>query len=683
MITTEGGVDRPAWQALLGLIPGLLVLGFVANLTMLVSPIFMMQLLDRVVPSGNMATLGLLMMIAILFIAMGAVIEAKRMRIVKEAGLWTEARSGHEGLANPSFVQKLRMSGSASAVLAVLDTPWLTVFATALFILSPYFLILVGVAIVIGPLSQCMKSPTNRVDPAADAEASIRRLNAVQGPYGGVMHIAANLRGHLADRAQAVRGALRHEGRTQEGRMRKTQLVRQVMQLSLLALGGALVSSGALSAGGMIAASLIGVKTLTLAEGSFQNFAEVKALWGAISGINSNPKEGSENNNEVPTNGALQVVALTEPQRRSGGFRLHKVEFDLAAGRTLAILGPSGSGKSSLVGFLAGIETPTLGQIRLGGVDLRRMSQAAHQSSVGVMPQMSRFDQGRIHEIISCFALDADQDQVEDAAIAAGIHNVVLGLPQGYATDLAEEGYLLSVGQMQKLALARAIYHKPKLLLLDEPNALQDSLGEQQISDALARLKAEGVTIVMVVHRIGIMWLADDVLVLDRGRVADFGPRAEVLARRSHPNRVIDLSLTPGGVQEVEDWVTHQFQREGDAALRQRAIIIATEMFNYVRLTGEVGVQRVARMSFAFEEGDRFRITIREEKNAVLNAQMSALRDRLSDRPGLAKTESEVDMALTILSHSADAWDVALDGDAAALAAVIRTVGMPEQMRVN
>lgn len=673
------------------LVPSLLVFGFFANLGMLVSPLFMMQLLDRVVPSGNMATLALLLIVAVFTIAVAAFIEARRTRLLKAIGLWAEARFLTDARATEHEVsglgfheaQSLRSPSRIASTLALFDTPWLLLFCFVLFVLSPWFLLLIAFAIVL-VCGVRLLFATNGASPGlveAEERAALETTVAL-GSLQGMMGLGK----HLSDRALVAAAEGRKKRRAHHQSTARlhahTQFLRQSSQVGMLALGGTLVSLDMLSAGGMIAASLIGSKALSLAENGVQSlpeFRETLSILAPQSEERSNePGEGIE-----ITSGSLKVDALTVPKGRTGGFRLQNVSFDLGAGQCLAVLGPSGSGKSSLLTYLSGAFAPPLGQVRLDGQDVSRIDTWIRQKMVGFMPQIPTFHHGNVFEIISCFDPNATADDVENAAIKAGVHSTILGLPNAYQTDLAKEAFLLSAGQMQRLALARALFHNPVLLLLDEPNALQDSLGEQQMADALSRVKAEGCTIIMVVHRAGIMSLADSVLVLDHGRVVDFGPRAHVLARRSNPTRTIDLPLTEGGVQDVEDWITNQFQRRGDEDIRYRAVLVGTELYNFMRANGPAGTRRSVRMQFAFTDAGACKISIREEDNSALNARVSDLKKVVGSKSWRPEDLSDGDMAMVLLAEATEALDVLGENKATELVATLNAALSQRAMRPN
>ncbi|MEO1562063.1 MAG: ATP-binding cassette domain-containing protein [Pseudomonadota bacterium] len=648
---------------ILGLLTPLLLFGLIANLGMLVSPLFMMQMLDRVVPSGNMATLAMLLLIAVAFIALGAIIDARRTQILKHTSNWVEQRVMSETQLQ-SFpndfllVSVLRHPARARSTLAILDIPWIVLFAAVLLVLHPIFgaIVAVSLIIVFGLTLWRAHLENSAVPPHAAERNWIGVLEAL-GADRDRMGLGARVLDRIklaasGDRAEAL-PKLSVLARMDAAR----NFLRQGTSLALLAAGGALVAQDALTAGGMIAASLIGTKTLSLTEAAIDSWPEFRKLKDVLQSAEAKPADASDA--VIVNEPSVSVVKLTVPKGKTGGFRLQNVSFELGAGRCLAILGPSGAGKTTLLDILSGSFPAPLGQVRLGGHDLARISAGQRHQLIGFMAQAPRFDVGTVAEIISCFEPTPSQDKIEDAAILAGVHSTVLGLPRGYVTDLKEDGHILSAGQMQRLSLARALYNQPKLLILDEPNALQDSLGEQQMADALSRIKASGVTIIMVVHRVGIMWLADDALVLDKGRVVDFGPRGHVLARRSQTNRVLDTPLTDGGVQDVEDWISNQFQRSSDTEFRYRAILVATEMYNFMRgLAGDEAAQRQVKMEFSFVDGDTCTISIREEGNDGLNARAGELKRLVTSDNWVPDDLDEIGMSMVMLSRAAETLDV-------------------------
>jgi len=661
---------------ILGLLPAFLVFGFVANLGMLVSPLFMMQMLDRVVPSGNMATLLLLLLVAVVFVVFSAIIDAKRYRILRDLGLWVEGRylDALTPKTAPNLLQDiptLQTPTRYRQLLAILDLPWAVLFAIVLFLIHPLFVVPVLVALLIAVYAEAVWGSAQS---EADSNLSKRQMNLLSvyqrlGSVRATMNLERNLLGWFTNGQGNLIAQNAKAYSTEEKNQAIKASARQLAQISLLAIGGMLVAQSELTAGGMIAASLIGSKTLSLSETAYGAWPHVPSTLGLLRTADLSAM--TELDRVEAIEGDLVVDSVTVPKGRTGGFRLQQVSFSIPAGACLAVVGAAGSGKSTLLGCLSGADTIPLGQVSLGGHDLKRLDAGQRQSAIGLVPQAPAFHFGTIAENISCFSEQSQTLAVEEAAMLAGVHSTVLGLPDGYATDLATQSYLLSAGQLQKLALARAVYHKPQLLILDEPNAHQDNLGEQQMGEALARVKASGCTIVMALHRTALLWLADQALVLDRGRVVDFGDRSSVLARRGRTNRVIDLPLTMGGVQDVEDWISGQFNRSSDIELKYRAVVVATELFNFLRTTelNQKRASRVARMTFTFIGSNGCEISIKEERDPNCTADASSF-DMTPDGKYLIDGGSNATaLSFVLLSKSADDLKLDFNDDAVALSA--------------
>jgi ATP-binding cassette, subfamily C, bacterial exporter for protease/lipase len=249
-----------------------------------------------------------------------------------------------------------------------------------------------------------------------------------------------------------------------------------------------------------------------------------------------------------------QVSAAPPGQRQA---TLHQVSFSLAAGEVLGVLGASGSGKSTLARVLVGVWPTLAGTVRLDGADIHRWNREQLGPHIGYLPQDIELFSGSIAENIARFR-EADPQKVVAAAQQAGVHELILRMPQGYDTVLGEDGTGLSGGQKQRVALARAMYDRPSLVVLDEPNSNLDTVGEAALASAIAQMKAQGSSVVLVTHRSSALAQADRLLVLNEGRLQAFGPSQDVLrALSGQSESQRDKSMaTPNGLSMSRQYQT-------------------------------------------------------------------------------------------------------------------------------
>jgi len=223
------------------------------------------------------------------------------------------------------------------------------------------------------------------------------------------------------------------------------------------------------------------------------------------------------------------------------------VSFELAPGESLAIVGPSAAGKSTLARLLVGVWHPISGAVRLDGADIRSWPRERLGPHIGYLPQNVEIFAGTVAQNIARLGT-VDSDEVIKAATRANAHEMILALPQGYDTAVGEGGALLSAGQRQRIALARALYGNPKLVVLDEPNSNLDTKGEAALADAIRLLKAEGVTLVAITHRLPLVSAVDKVMVLMHGAIEKFGTLAEVMPRTSQASDPAHAAVVAGKI---------------------------------------------------------------------------------------------------------------------------------------
>ncbi len=314
------------------------------------------------------------------------------------------------------------------------------------------------------------------------------------------------------------------------------RILRQAIQSAVLGVGAWAAVEGQLSAGAMIAASILAGRALAPLETAIAHRRDAGAASEAYALLAAS----------LPMSAPAELVDLPAPKRRldvegltvvapGGAIVLRDVAFSLQAGEILGVVGPSGSGKSSLARALAGIWPAARGAIRLDGSELAHFPEETRGAAIGYLAQEPALFDATIAETIARLDPQADDARVVAAAESAGAHALIQRLPAGYGTRVGEGGAALSGGQRQRVGLARALYGDPFLVVLDEPNANLDADGEAALGLALEGLKARGAVAVVVSHRPAALARCDRILVLDEGRVRAFGPRADILKRLMAP----------------------------------------------------------------------------------------------------------------------------------------------------
>jgi ATP-binding cassette subfamily C protein len=326
-----------------------------------------------------------------------------------------------------------------------------------------------------------------------------------------------------------------------------SKVLRMLLQSMLLAVGAWLVVNQQASGGIIIAGSIVGSRALAPVDqviAQWKHFTAARAGWHRLNGLLALlPPRPERMQLEAPASSlAAENVAAVPPGEQKAV--LAEVSFALQAGNGLGVIGPTASGKSSLVRLLVGIWQPVRGTVRIDGATLDQWSPDALGRHIGYLPQDVELFAGTIADNIARFEERADSALVIAAAKAAGVHDLIVGLAEGYDTQVGENGSALSAGQAQRVALARALYRDPFLVVLDEPNANLDSEGDEALSRAIAGVRARGGIVIVVAHRPSANTAVDQLLVLNKGRMVHFGPKEEVLAKVA-PRSAQPLQVVP------------------------------------------------------------------------------------------------------------------------------------------
>ena len=540
---------------------------------MLLGPIlYMLQVFDRVLTSRSVPTLSMLtIVVAIALVAM-AVVDLARARLMMASGRRIDAmlgervlrhlvrnagqvgRSGHlHGLKD---VATLRDFLSGGNVIALYDAPWLVLFILIIFLFHPWL----GVTALSGSLVLLLLAWINEKSNRGDLERyqESTRRGAQLMDHGLRNSDVLNSMG-MAERfsarwQDANRTAL---DRVQQAHARMgailstSKFVRQAIQVATMALGVYLVIHDNLSPGIMIAATILLGRALAPVEsliGSWNGLVAARSAFERLARLFPDLFDETRRQPLPAPEGRIQIerAYLAGPSQNHPILR--QVDLDLPAGKSLAILGPSGSGKSSLARLIVGIWQPTSGHVRIDGAELGHWDRSSLGRHLGYLPQDVELFPGTVAENIGRFDT-TDAGAILAAAKAAHAYELILRLPEGFDTRLGEDGIQLSAGQAQRIGLARALYGKPRIVVLDEPNANLDAEGEQALLMALHSCKLEGTTLIMITHKPSLVTTMDYLLVMREGRVEVLGPRDEVLAKLAGqpPSQVAAIVRTGTG----------------------------------------------------------------------------------------------------------------------------------------
>ena len=529
------------------------VFSMVANVLMLSPTLYMLQVFDRVMSSRSELTLLAMSLITLFLFGVMAFAEWMRSRVLVRSGVRLDALLGtrvfnasFDAHLAPSRVSPARSFGdliqirqflTGQGILAFFDTPWTPIYMGVLFILHPMlgFLALFFAAVQ-GALAWFGHRRT--VTPAEDAsKASSESAAYLQSKLRNAevlepMGMVHNLRPHWARRHAHAQEL---QGRAQAITHRITawsKFIRYSQQSLALGAGALLVIDGQLSPGGMIAANVLMSRALApidMLVGTWRGFIGARSAFRRLEALLAAHPERDPALSRVAPQGALALrdVVAVAPGRAEP--ILKGVSVAVPQGTVTVVLGPSGSGKSTLARCMLGIWPDVSGEVLLDGLPIAGWDRNELGPYVGYLPQDVELFEGSIAENIARFG-EVSPEKVIAAARSAGLHEMILRFPKGYDTPIGEAGHLLSGGQRQRIGLARAMYGDPVLVVLDEPNANLDDVGEAALVRAVQELKVKGCTVFLITHRPGIVAVADRVLVLRNGVVKADGPRDEVLA---------------------------------------------------------------------------------------------------------------------------------------------------------
>ncbi|MNI01515.1 Type I secretion system ATP-binding protein PrsD [compost metagenome] len=534
---------------------GVAILSAVSNILMLVSPLFMMQVYDRVLTSHSIPTLAALSLLAAGIYAVLAIIEILRSKILLQIGRRLDEQlnmpsimatlavpvAGQEGAQSAPLrdLDQIRQFMSGPGPIAIADLPWMPIFVFLLYLFHPLFgLAVVGGAIVLLSLTLCSELLLRKPSRQAAQRLASRWELSEAGRRNADSLRAMGMQTVFARRIETAHDQYSAEN-LRSSNLTATftaiaKIFRLALQSGMLALGALLVIDQLASAGAIIAASVLTSKALApieMATGQWRNFISARQSARRLQDtFNRIRPEAAEMQLPVPSR-SLSVAGLAIAAPGDGKMLVQNVSISLFSGQAVGIIGPSGSGKSSLGRALTGAWPAHKGTIRLDGAELTQWDSDRLGPSIGYLAQNVELFAGTVADNIGRFSPSATPEKIMEAAKLANVHELILSLPNGYDTQVGTGGSTLSGGQRQRIGLARALYGNPFLIVLDEPNSNLDAEGEEALTSAVMAARQKGAIVIVIAHRANMLKVVDHVLVVNNGTMTAFGPRDEVLGK--------------------------------------------------------------------------------------------------------------------------------------------------------
>ena len=538
----------------------------ISNILMLTGSFYMLQIYDRVLPSRNVATLIGLSILALILYAFQGTIDVVRARINVRIGRFFDAalsgqvynaivqmplkaRGDGDGMQPLRDLDQVRSFLSSWGPSALFDLPWMPIYLVICFL----FHFWIGVTALLGTIVlvvvAIMTEFKTRAPTKAVAEfARTRNSLAASGRRNAEVLSAMG----MAGRAGALWYELNRDYLVAHERASDvtsglggfSKVFRTILQSGVLAVGAFLVIRQEATAGIIIASSILTSRALAPIELAIANWKGFMAARQSMSRLYQLVKIFPEEQEHLALPApkafiSVEAVSVTPPGEQK--LVVNNITFQLKAGQGLGVIGPSGSGKSSLVRTLVGVWQPVRGKIRLDHAALEHWAREVLGQHVGYLPQDVELFDGTVAANISRFETDADPQKVLAASVAAGVHKLILSMPDGYGTQIGESGAALSAGQRQRVALARALYGDPFLVVLDEPSSNLDAEGEEALTQAILGVRARGGIAIIVAHRPSALAAVDHVLVMDAGGARTFGEKDDVLKAMLRPSTPVAM----------------------------------------------------------------------------------------------------------------------------------------------
>ena len=562
---------RMALGSLFGAGVVMMIMSGAVNILALTGSFYMLQVYDRVLSSRSVPTLIALSILALGLYFFQGILEVIRAQLLVRLGARVDRRlihDAHEAALRlpllgrrPSEAQQpirdvdsIRSFLSGQGPIAILDLPWMPLYIAFIFLLHPVlgWVTIVGATILFtitliterstrAPAERLMRATARRI---AIADASSRNAEVIRAMGFGerAMRRFSEASAEHAETQQRLSDLT-------SGFSAVSRVLRLIIQSALLGTGAYFTIRGEMSAGSIIACSIASSRAFAPIEIAIANWKGFVAARQSAKRLNAvfsslgKPEEPIE----LPTpTQTLRIENVTVAIPGTQRLVLKNLSLELKAGQALAVIGPSAAGKSCLARTLVGAWAPVKGTVRLDSAALEHWPAERVGAHIGYLPQDVELFDGTIKDNIARFEEDPDSQAIITAAQSAGVHEMILRLPDGYETNLGERGTALSAGQRQRIGLARALYKNPFLVVLDEPNSNLDSDGEEALSEAIKGVSARGGIVVVVAHRPGVLAAVDHVAVIGNGQLTAFGPRDEVLRKALRPPQPVAAQADTG-----------------------------------------------------------------------------------------------------------------------------------------
>lgn len=531
---------------------------FFINMLQLTLPLYTLELYDRVIQASSYETLVMLTLIALFCLAITGVLTMIRTKVMSRLGERLDVMFSDRvlsasvrkalGSSEARTAQGLRDLATLRGFLAgnecitLMDAPWTPIYLIVIFAFDSLLgMVALSGAVIIAVLAIVndimTRAPQKRagmsnITAFSNAEAMVRNAEVIEA-----MGLMPSVRRRWESDYEQVRIANRSLGDTGNTLSQVGRFIRMALQIGISAAGAVQVMEHSITPGAMIVSSILMGRALAPIEnaiGTWRVLLGAKASYGRLKNLTPlMPVEQNAMPLPRPT-GQVTVERLGYAPPGSAKAIIRGISFSIEAGEALGVVGPSAAGKSSLGKLLVGVWRPQSGAVRLDGADVATWDSDDRGQYVGFLPQDVELFNGSIRYNIARLN-EGDPDLVVDAARVAGVHDMILKLPDGYETKIGDGGVVLSGGQRQRIGLARAFYGSPPLIVLDEPNASLDQEGETALVEGITTMKGRGCTIIIIAHRPAVLANVDKLMVMREGLIEMFGPRPDVLARLSAP----------------------------------------------------------------------------------------------------------------------------------------------------